>query len=252
MRLNSSACRSSKAPTDLASPVIHARWRSWVRTSSPSVTQPLPTEMADRLQEPVARRVPALQLPSNDRLLDQRPEQLHDPLLRHALVGADVVGGGRIESAREHRQSSPEQLLCLVEQAVTPVRSWPRASADALQPPGSRSRGRTANRPSPSLSWSRLNAPRRTAASSRANGIPSRRRQSWSTGSAFSSLTRTRERRPRRARSAAGRPPSWRGSRAMRSSPSSGSDIGGTGILTSPTTPSACRLVARRCSPGMP
>ena len=151
-------------------------------------TQSLPAELADRLQQPVSRRIPALQLAPNDRLLDQRAEQFHHLPLRHPLVGTDLDGGRRIEPAREHRQPSPQQLLCLVEQAVAPSDGGLEGLLAGFRPrfPFPSTDSEPAR---PSLSWSRLNAPKRTAASSSAKGIPSRRRQSCRTASAFLSST---------------------------------------------------------------
>ena len=71
----------------------------------------------------------------DDRLLDQSPEQLDDLLLRHAIVGADLDRGGRIEAPGEHTQSSPEDLLGLVKEAVAPVDRGLEGLLTGLGPP---------------------------------------------------------------------------------------------------------------------
>ena len=86
--------------------------------------------------------------------------------------------------------------------------------------------------------------PSRTAASSSASGMPSSRRHRSRTAAAFSAST-VKPGTTAAARSVSSPTASeLRSRRTETSSPSAGSDIGGTTILTSPATPSDCRLVA--------
>src|SRR5215472_7766585 len=95
-----------------------------------------------------------------------------------------------------------------------------------------------------------LSEPSRTAASSSASGMPSSRRHRSRTAAAFSAST-VNPGTTAAARSLSSPTASELWSRWTEISPSSGgSDIGGTTILTSPVTPSACRLVASSCSLG--
>src|SRR5262252_5863490 len=95
-----------------------------------------------------------------------------------------------------------------------------------------------------------LSDPIRTAASSRASGMPSSRRHRSSTAPAFPAST-VKPGTTAAARSLSSQTASEPSSCCTEiSSPSPGSDIGGTTILTSPATPKACRPVARTCSSG--
>src|SRR5499427_4559498 len=95
-----------------------------------------------------------------------------------------------------------------------------------------------------------LSDPIRTAASSRASGMPSSRRHRSRTAAAFPAST-VKPGTTAAARSLSSQTASAPSSRCTEiSSPSPGSDIGGTTILTSPATPKACRPVARTCSSG--
>src|SRR5262249_44446825 len=66
-------------------------------------TQPLPAVLAERIQQPVAGSVAAMQLALEDRLVHQRPEEVHDLLGWQPRVGADVDRRVLLKSAREDR-----------------------------------------------------------------------------------------------------------------------------------------------------
>lgn len=76
--------------------------------------------LAKRFQQRVPSRAVVAQLPFQDRLLDERPEQLHHPLGRHMRIGTDGNGGFVIETSGKYREPGPEQAFRLFEQPVTP------------------------------------------------------------------------------------------------------------------------------------
>ena len=111
-----------------------------------------------------------------------------------------------------------------------------------------------------SASCSTASALTREAASSRASGTPSRRRQTWATAGAFSAVrakpgaTATARSTNRRTASPCARRPASTWPRSPRARAwaraASGRAREGTRQAVSPAIPSASRLVARTCTPG--
>ncbi len=106
----------------------------------PLVLEPLPTELAERLEkpEPRASRVVAS---LDDGLLHEAPDELGDGLLGEPVVGADRRDGVELEPADEDGQARPQQALGVAQQPIAPVdrgveRLLPRGGAPVAGPEG--------------------------------------------------------------------------------------------------------------------
>jgi hypothetical protein len=92
-------------------------------------------ELPQRLQEPVAGVV-AGPVGDDHRLVDERGQITGDVDALDPVVGADRLGGGKVEAAGEHRQSVEQHPLRLGEKPVRPLHRR-RKGVVALQPAAS-------------------------------------------------------------------------------------------------------------------
>ncbi len=113
----------------------------------------IPTEFTDRLQHPELRRVSAIRVSQNKGLLDQPGEKVKDRGPHRCRSFPNSPRRNRIPTADTDRHSSEQRLFVQMKDAVAPI---DRLADRALALGSTRSRA---------------------AASSRARGKPSRRRQ---------------------------------------------------------------------------
>src|SRR5690348_12936207 len=176
-------------------------------------------ELADGVKQPVPGR--ALTLTEQDRLGHQRVDQVGDLPGGEPAHRADRFRGVQVERPGKDRHPPP------------PDSSWNRAFSRSRICPGDSDRSRT-------------------AASSTASGIPSSARHTVATAAPLPSST------AKPGSTAAPRPANNRTASYLSSSSgpfglsSAGTVIGRTAIVTSPATPSTCRLVAMIRSSGHP
>ena len=76
-------------------------------------------KLADRLQHPVARTV-VEPLHHDERLLDQRGDEIEHVVSCERSRAADRLGGGEIETANENAQPVEQDLLAFVQEIVRP------------------------------------------------------------------------------------------------------------------------------------
>ena len=159
-----------------------------VRRSHPvhlrGVDEPIGAVLAQRLEEPVARRRP--RVVREDHGAGNEPvDDVEDLEFVDAVAARHRLGRVKPEPAGEHGEPSEDPLIGRVEQIVGPVDRRPEGlvrDSPARRPwPRTRTPASRRSRMSPGL-IDRT----RAAASSRASGMPSSRRQSSATASALS------------------------------------------------------------------
>ena len=207
------------------------------------LAEPVAAELAQRLEEPQTSPPSSCRRLRTD-LSTRDADELRDVRVVEAFAGTYRPGRVELEAAGEHGQALPEPSLGLAQELVAPVDRRPRASAAG----GTRCGRPVPSAPSraarPRSSPSSPRALRRTAASSRASGMPSTWLQMLRIAAAFAASTAN----PcwtAAARSTNSATASDRSRASGEASPSSGNVSVGTSITTSPITPSAWRLVAR-------
>ena len=134
--------------------------------------EPLAAELAKRLEEPEA--VGGTLPPALDHgLLDERPDELRDVRRRRGRRRRRPPGPRRARSRRRTPTGAPTAGARARSAAGSSSRSRPRASAAGATRCGRRCPARRAGRRGPDRAPSRPRALSRTAASSRASGMPS-------------------------------------------------------------------------------
>ena len=92
----------------------HSRWRRPTRSAAPSPRQAIPAELAQCLEQPVARFVEVDDL--HHRAVDEGEEQIG----RVAVDRAHAVDGGQVEAAGEDGEAVEQALLVRAQQVVGP------------------------------------------------------------------------------------------------------------------------------------
>ena len=220
----------------------------------PAGVQPLPPVLAQRLQQPVARRPvaaaprppPATCPPGGS--AGRAPSRASTPAPAH-----DRLGRLQGEPAGEHRQAVEQRPLRRRRAGRSSSPPPPAGSAGAAAPCGCPRSAAGSGPPAAPGAAPRAARARRAAASSRASGMPSSRRQSSATARRVPvGHGERRAGRSRPARRRAG-PPRTGPRRLRRRAPAPGGRAAtseGTRQGVSPAMPSASRLVARRRTSG--
>ena len=165
-----------------------SRCRRRIAGSSSGRTELLEPELPDRLEHPISRLVAGL-LSGHDRAIDESGDEVEHAIARKHFVGADILRGdpspnppSNTARRRHNTRSGSDNSSKLQSTAARSVCC--RGLATRLPVVSSRKRSSICRR-----ICSTVNARSRTAASSIANGIPSRRAQSAATASPLSAVS---------------------------------------------------------------
>ena len=154
----------------------------------PGLLQAFLAVFAQGLRQPVPDAAALAVLGDQDRLVGQRGQQLQQVPGCQPVIGADPLDRVQLKPAGEHRQPRPQQPLRLAAQLIAPLdrRSQRLLPAGLARLPRVSSPSRSPSRASICAGES-IRA--RAAASSRASGRPSSRRQIPATAAMFASVT---------------------------------------------------------------
>ncbi len=104
---------------------MQSRCRRNSRDSSPAATSRSSGVLPDRVEQPVPGVAGRLAVQHDQRLVDERDEQVEHRVGRDGLIGADLLGHVQVP-AGEHGQPAQQHLLGLIQQLVAPVHRGPQ------------------------------------------------------------------------------------------------------------------------------